>query len=66
MLIQVSFLLWTGQASSSETNQWCDYQSGMCMAINIPSTTASDYYLSITAPHSVGYPLCLLEPELIL
>jgi hypothetical protein len=25
------------------------------MAINIPSTTAPDYYISITAPQSVGY-----------
>lgn len=25
------------------------------MAINIPSTTAPDYYLSITAPQGVGY-----------
>ena len=29
------------------------------MAINIPSTSAPDYYISITAPQAVGYALSL-------
>ena len=35
--------------------QWCDSDPGMCFAINIPSDTATDYYVSMTAPSKVGY-----------
>jgi len=56
----VSYLLTAclGQTFTNGTNQqsqWCDSKAGMCMAINIPSTSAPDYYLSITAPEAVGY-----------
>jgi hypothetical protein len=61
VLIAVS-LLWSvcaGQSFSNGTNQqqaqWCDGKSGMCMAINIPSASAPDYYLAITAPQAIGY-----------
>jgi hypothetical protein len=55
-------LLWSacaGQSFGNGTNQqqaqWCDGKSGMCMAINIPSASAPDYYLAITAPQAIGY-----------
>jgi len=39
---------------NAQLAQWCDGKSGMCMAINIPSTTSADYYMAITAPDSTG------------
>jgi hypothetical protein len=60
--LTVVSLLWSacaGQSFGNGTNQqqaqWCDGKSGMCMAINIPSASAPDYYLAITAPQAIGY-----------
>lgn len=35
--------------------QWCSDVAGMCVAMNIPSDFSTDYYISMTAPSSVGY-----------
>ena len=35
--------------------QWCSDGAGMCVAMNIPSDFSTDYYISMTAPSSIGY-----------
>jgi len=45
----------TNATNNKQLAQWCDGKSGICMAINIPSTSSTDYYLAITAPQNIGY-----------
>jgi hypothetical protein len=46
----------TNSTNNKQLAQWCDGKSGLCMAINIPTTSSTDYYLAITAPQNIGYP----------
>jgi hypothetical protein len=53
--ISVCFGANSTTALGKQQVQWCSDIPGMCLAMNIPGDFSTDYYLSITAPSSVGY-----------